>query len=149
MSDCVPVILFDPVIFREQFPAFANPTTYPDAKLEMYWDQATCYVSDLNYGWLRDKCRRLAIDMMTAHLLALSILIAAGQTPNIVQGSTIDKISVTLKPPETPDQWAWWLNTTPYGMELLALLQVRSAGGWYTSVGCGEVGAFYRPGWLW
>ena len=33
-------------LFRQQFVEFANTTTYPDARLEMYFTMGTCYVSD-------------------------------------------------------------------------------------------------------
>jgi hypothetical protein len=140
-----PIILFDVDIFREQMPAFANATTYPDNTIEMYWDMATCYVSDLNCGWLAGDCRRLAINYMTAHLLALSVLIAAGQTPGLVQTSTIDKISVGLTPPPLKNQWQWWLMTTPYGAALQALLAARSVGGFYIG-GLPERSAFRKVG---
>ncbi|OWK47571.1 hypothetical protein FRUB_01270 [Fimbriiglobus ruber] len=42
-------------------------------------------------------------------------------------GATIDKISVTLEPPPAPNAWQYWLQSSPYGQQLLALLQVVSA----------------------
>jgi hypothetical protein len=68
---------------------------------------------------------------MTAHLTQLSVQIAAGQTSYLIQGSTIDKITVNLTPPPLPNQFRWWLETTVYGQQLMALLQVRSSGGFY------------------
>jgi hypothetical protein len=68
---------------------------------------------------------------MTAHLAAISVLIAAGQIPGLVQNATIDKITVGLTPPPIPNQFQWWLNITPYGQQLLAMLQVNSVGGFY------------------
>ena len=125
------VIIFDPAAFRVQFPAFANITTFPDITLQAYFDAGTCYVSDQNYGRLTDACRVLALNLMTAHLTALSVIIAAGQTPALVQSSGIDKINVSLTPPPLKNQWQWWLSTTPYGAQLFALLTVRAAGGFY------------------
>lgn len=128
------IITFDVEEFRAAYPAFANETTFPDATLQQWWDTATCYISDENYGCLRDACRRLAINLMTAHLTALSVLIAAGSTGTITQSATIDKITVTNTPPPVTDnnnQFNWWLSTTPYGAQLLALLQVQSVGGFY------------------
>lgn len=138
-------LTFDVDLFRQQFPAFANETTFPDAMLQMYWDMATCYISDMDCGWLNGRCRQLALNMMTAHLTALSVLIAAGMTPQLISSSTIDKITVTLKMPETPNEWRWWLNTTPYGMQLLSLLSANSAGGFYIG-GLPELSAFRKVG---
>ncbi|MCP4122226.1 MAG: DUF4054 domain-containing protein, partial [Bacteroidetes bacterium] len=52
-------ITFDVTKFREQFPEFSNETTYPDSMLEMYWEMATCYVSNEDYGCLSGSCREL------------------------------------------------------------------------------------------
>ena len=125
------ILTFDVTAFRVQFPAFANVTLFPDATLQMYWDTATCFVSNRNYGWLAGACRQLALNLMTAHLAQLSVIIAGGQTPGMVQSATIDKVTVSLTPPPVPNQWQWWLGLTPYGQELLALLMARSAGGFY------------------
>lgn len=138
------VITFDVTEFRAAFPAFADPIKYPDARLQLYWDQATCYVSDLDYGSLQGPCRRLAINLMTAHLTAISDLIAQGQTSGVVQSSTIDKITVSLTPPPITDSYfAWWLSTTPYGQQLKSLLDTNSVGGFYVT-SCGNV--FGLPG---
>jgi hypothetical protein len=142
----LPILTFDVTLFRQQFPVFANATAYPDAMLQMYWDMAVCYVTDVgNYGWLQGNCRQLAINLMTAHLTALSVIVAGGQVPGLVQSATIDKVSVSLTPPPLKNQWQWWLSTTPYGQQLLALLQNRSVGGWYIG-GRPELAAFRRVG---
>lgn len=140
------ILVFDPALFRLQFPAFANVITYPTPMLQRYWDTATCFVDDRgNYGWLQSVCRQLAINLMTAHLTALSLLIVAGQTPGYAQSATIDKVTVSLTPPPVKSGWQSWLIQTPYGAELWALLTVRSSGGWYVG-GSPEVGAFRRVG---
>ena len=140
------IIVFDVVLFRSQFPVFTNATTYPTPMLQMYWDMAICYINDEgNYGWLNGVCRQLALDLMTAHLTALSLLIVAGQVPGLVQSATIDKVSVSLTPPPQPNQWQWWLGLTPYGQQLLALLQTRAVGGFYIG-GLPERSAFRKVG---
>lgn len=146
MPITLPILTFDVTLFRQQFPVFANATAYPDAMLQMYWDMAICYITDIgNYGWLQGDCRQLAINLMTAHLTALSVIVAGGQVPGLVQSATIDKVSVSLTPPPLKNQWQWWLSTTPYGQQLLALLQNRSVGGWYIG-GRPELAAFRRVG---
>lgn len=140
------ILIFDVTQFRTLFSAFSNVTLYPDATLQMYWDMGTCYISNNgSYGWLTGTCRQQALNLMTAHLTALSGLIASGQTPYLMQSSTIDKITVTLTPPPLKTQWQWWLSTTPYGMQLYALLQVSSVGGWYIG-GLPESSAFRKVG---
>ena len=141
------ILTFDVTSFRAQFPAFMNPTMFPDATLQLYWNNATAYVSDVgNFGRLQGTDRQLALNLMTAHLTAISVLIANGQIPNIVDASTIDKISVTLLPPPVKTEWQWWLCTTPYGQSLLALLQGRSIGGYFVG-GSPQRAAFQSPFW--
>jgi hypothetical protein len=124
--------VFDIPQFRRWYEAFADETAYPDDVLEAYYDFATCYISDEDYGLLNGKCRYRAITLMTAHLLMLSkINPGTGQPvqPQLKTGATVDKVTVTLTPPPLKNEWQWWLTTTPYGAELLALLQSASSGG--------------------
>ncbi len=128
-------ITFNGGSFRAMFPPFADPATYPTPNLQIYWDTATAYVSDRAGGCfvlgLKLAQQTLALNLMTAHIASLSAMANSGQATGLVQGSTIDKISVTLTPPPVPNQWQWWLNQTPYGQQLLALLQVAAVGGGY------------------
>jgi len=136
------ILTFDVVLFRAAYPAFSDSTTYPDSLLQMYWDTGTCYISDENYGWLQDACRQLALNLMTAHLTYLSTLINVGKSGTIKQSATIDKVTVTYVPPPINDsEFDWWLNTSPYGQQLLSLLQVQSVGGFYVG-GSPERAAF-------
>lgn len=139
------VITFSVAEFRSLYPAFPDNEQYSDQALESYFATATCYISPVNYGWLAGDCRKNALYLMVAHLASLNALILSGNTPTLVQSSTIDKISVTLVPPPAPNQFAWWLQTTPYGMQLYALLQVKSVGGWYVG-GLPETAAFRKVG---
>lgn len=141
------IITFDEAAFREQCPEFANDTTYPDTTLLGYWDVAINYISDVSYGYLRDNARRVALNYMVAHLLKLEALIASNQVPGQIQGSGIDKINVTLTPPPNKNQFHWWLGTTAYGQLLLALLGVKSVGGFYIG-GKPELAAFRKVGGL-
>lgn len=135
------VYQFDVTQFRTLYPAFANVGAFPTATLQQFWYNALSYIEPYPTPNLYGYRRLQAINLMTAHLVALSVLIAAGQTPGIVSGATIDKISVTLDPPPKPNQFQWWLNTTPYGQQLLAILQVNSTSGFYVG-GSPQIGAF-------
>ncbi|CAH0447385.1 hypothetical protein LMG10661_03451 [Ralstonia syzygii subsp. syzygii] len=139
------LIQFDVGAFRSAFPAFASETAYPDTLLSATWDAGTCYVSPENYGYLQGDCRARALNLMTAHLIALADIVKGGQTPGMVSAATIDKVQVTLTPPPVKSQWQWWLSLTPYGQQLLALLSSAAAGGFYIS-GLPEGSAFRRVG---
>lgn len=143
------VITFNVAEFRAAFPAFSDETKFPDATLQGYFDSA-CLFIDPNtsacwYFGLKEAAKKRALYLMTAHLAQLSTIIAGGQTPGQVQGSTIDKVSVTLTPPPQQNQWQWWLGLTAYGQQLLAILQVKAAGGFYIG-GRPELAAFRKVG---
>jgi len=138
-------IVFDVAVFRARYPQFADSDIYPDATLNAYWETATCFISAEDYGYLHGACRETALMLLTAHLAGLSVFIANGQTPGMVTSATIDKVSVSLTPPPVKDQLAWWLNLTPYGMQLWAMLSAMSVGGLYIG-GLPERSAFRTVG---
>jgi hypothetical protein len=122
--------IFDSVAFREQFPAFTSTTKYPDGQLSGYFTMATAYIFPSDWGGMSGAQLQLALDLMTAHLTWLNQLIIAGNTSAApVAGATIDKVSVSLVPPESKSAWAYWLNSSSYGKQLLALLRILSRGG--------------------
>lgn len=123
------IIAFDATAFRAQCPAYRDPTTYPDAVVQMWWDLGTQYVSNLNSGYLIDAGRRAALNYMTAHLIFINDLILQGTSPGNVVASTVDATNVTLEPPPVRSQWHYWLNQSPYGKALMALLRGRAVGG--------------------
>lgn len=125
------IIEFDVTLFRQQFPAFANETTYPDALLEMYWGLGTDYVSneDSTCNSLSGNSLVYALNLMTAHLTTIAGMVVANKAPNLPQSATIGSVTVSLVPPPLASQWGWWLSTTVYGAQLLALLQLKSVGG--------------------
>lgn len=141
-------IVFSVTDFRAMFPAFTDAVIYPDSVLQLYFDMATsyinpnilpsCYLYAMSLGQ-----QTLALYLMTAHLAYLNGLIAGGTTPGIVQSSTIDKVSVSLVPPPGKTQFDWWMNLSPYGAQLLALLSLAGAGGMYFG-GYPVVSAFRR-----
>lgn len=127
---CPAILTFDYDLFVSQIPQYSNPLIYPEVTIENFWNMAICYVSDVgNFGCLQGACRQYAINLMTAHLIFINSLIISGQTPSIVDDATVDKVHVGLVPPNVPNQFDWWLNTSPYGQQLLALLEVSSVGG--------------------
>lgn len=132
-----------------QFTEFADQARFPDVTLQSYFDAAGCYVANKNYGWLQGCCNLLALNLMTAHLAKIFSLVADGQTPGIETQATIDKVSVSMMEPPVTNGWQFWLNQTPYGQQLLALLEAKAVGGVYVPGGWGRAGmgaGAYYPG---
>lgn len=136
--------------FRTMFPEFASQAKYPDALIQSYYAQAGCYITnnDLPFLCLNGDCLALALNLMTAHLVFLADVVASGKAPGAVPGmtvgATIEAISVTLQAPPQKTQWQWWLGLSSYGQRLLAILQVKGAGGFYIG-GSPERSAFRGP----
>ena len=143
-------IAFDYPTFIALFPAYSNAVKYPQTTIQAFWNSAINYVSNTDgCGNLQGSGRQYAINLMTAHLVYISDLIASGTVPYLMESSTIDKITVELTPPPLKNQYQWWLSTSPYGQQLLALLQVNSAGGFYIG-GSAPLPAFgYQGGSPW
>lgn len=123
---------FNVAAFRAQFPAFADTTKYPDALLSGYFQMATCFVSPNDSCMFADDCLQLALNLMTAHLATVYTPDASGALPGIgiITSATIDKVSVTSQVPKSDDAWRAFLYRTPYGLQLVAMLQSHAAGGW-------------------
>lgn len=141
-------ITIDIEAFRVLYPQFADPAKFPDPLVQSKFDLSTAYVSPDTYGDMPQAARTQALYLMTAHLLALGVIVAqngyTGQ-PGIVTAATIDSVQVTLQPPPVRGQWRWWLNTTPYGAQLVALLDGLSVGGFFVG-GLPERAAFRKVG---
>jgi len=142
-------IIFNPVLFREQFPAFQCTPPISDDTLQSYFDTATLYINNRIGGCVRSVTTaqlQQLLYLMTAHIAALNRFIATGQTVGIMVNATVDKVTVALEPPPATNQWQYWLQSTPYGQQLFALLQVIGIGGAYIG-GNPEVSSIRRVGW--
>lgn len=124
-------ITIDVSAFRAQCPEFASVPQYPDTTVEGYWGAAASYVSPTDYGYLSGDTRARAINLMCGHLMKLADLLVEGNAAGVVTQAGVDKVTVQLAPPPVRSQWQWWLCTTPYGAQLLALLQAKAIGGLY------------------
>lgn len=132
--------------FRALFPQFADPAAFPDVKLQAEFGMATGYVSPDTYGDMPEAARTQALNLMTAHLLALGVIIAQGNysgQPGTVIASRVGDVQVQMQPPPVRGQWRYWLNLTPYGAQLVALLDAQSVGGFYVG-GLPERAAFRK-----
>jgi hypothetical protein len=142
---------YDDVLFRKQFPEFANATTYPETLISAYFDMAQMFISTggSSAAILRGNQLSLALNQMTAHLLVLGQQAAQGQ-PGSNQGgfdisASMGEISVSKLAPPAKDSWDWWLCQTSYGQALLALLSALAAGG-FSLGGLNERSGFRKAG---
>lgn len=142
-------ITLDLANFRAQFPQFAEISAFPDAVIQGQFDMGTAYVQPRVSSYMPEPARRQALYLMAAHLLALGVIVAQGNytgQPGIVTQSAVGDVSATLLAPPVKSQWAWWLNLTPYGAQLQALLAAQSVGGMGPFGALPETAAFRRVG---
>lgn len=130
---------YNDTTFRALFPEFKDTTKYPTELIQLIYGVAQIYIVPGG-----SFCRMLngasldyALMCMTAHLLYLHMQRvgagddAGGESVGFVQSASIGDVSVTKAAIPAADQWEYWLNGTPYGQALLALLQGVSVGGLY------------------
>ncbi len=137
--------VFDVDQFREEFPAFADDTDFPDQTLQGYWNIAILYISPEDSCVLNGDTLQFALNLMTAHLTQQGVIVAKGQNPFQLNSASVDKVSVGLIGANNLTQYQWWLGTTSYGAQLLALLQVCVVGGFFIA-GLPEGSAFRKVG---
>lgn len=115
--------------FYRQFPEFDTPEYAKIAPI--CFDRAQLYIATVYKGCARlsgDK-RALAIYLLTAHLSQLSLNNAAnnGQIGQVASAS-VDGVSIAYAQlPSATDAWSYWLALSPYGLQLLALLETLTA----------------------
>lgn len=137
---------FNATEFRKRFTAFSNQTEFTDATLTDCWDRSECYIDHTAARSSSETCRRNLLELMTAHLCQINVIIASGKTPGIKTSSSVGGISVSIQaPPVGSSQWAWWLNLTAYGQQFHACLSGLVAGGRYL-FGRRERSAFRKVG---
>jgi len=118
--------------FRLQFPAFANTVAYPTATIQLYWTMGTDYISSYNGSYIWNAAQaQLANDLMCAHTLFISTNVANGQSTGVVTAATEGSVNVTFMPPPAKNAFQYWLSSSPYGMQLRALLRSVASVGMY------------------
>lgn len=126
MSNVVKVSLQE---FYEEYPEFDTdeyknicPFCFRTAKIQ---------IKIKNCGRLRDENRINAIYLLTAHLSLLTSKNRSGQSGGMGSGqvasATVGEVSVSYVQIPGLDSWSYWLTLTPYGLQLLALLEALTA----------------------
>lgn len=116
---------FDVAAFRQAFPAFADETFYPDATIAAAANMADCYISTSSKWYRCENCIALMQQLITAHLLLLngSEFVPGMTNTGVMTSASIDGISVGFAV-NTANKGSFmtWLDKTPYGEQLAALL---------------------------
>lgn len=131
--------VFDLSAFRTAYPVFDS---VPDATVEAAATSALCLI-----GQDGCDCDVQMWQLMVAHMLYIQGQVATGNgNAGAVTSATIDKVSVSFAaPPFGTSAYKFWLFKSPYGGQLLAMLDRCSKGGVYVG-GLPERSAFRSVG---
>lgn len=117
---------------RVVLPYFADTTKYSDAMLTVALGNAQNYVSPLILGPLGESDRTYATYLMAGHLQLLSDKLNSGDlSVGNETSASVDRVSVSLTPPPNKNQFEFWLNQTPFGAQLLFLLNTVTGVGFF------------------
>lgn len=120
----------DIATFRSMFAAYADETAYPDATLNTWYPVGKCYIKD-NDCVLPEECRAIALMTMLAHLLYIQDQVSAGNVARVITSASEGDVSVSLSEPPSSSNFEYWINASPYGPQILAMLEIEFGGGFY------------------
>lgn len=123
----------DLAAFRQNFPEFANASTYPDGQVNFWLGIAASMVSPTAWAELTD----LGVSLYTAHNLAQAAPAAKtagvggapGQSASVLSAKSVDKVSASYDTAATTLDGGGNWNATNYGVRYLQLAQMMGAGG--------------------
>ena len=119
-------------LFRKMFSEFELEGKYPNEVLEIWFGIASGHLPKSRS--FSEKSYNYALMLMVAHLISLnekSASESSGGNSGIVTSASEGSVSVSFSAPPTQNGWEFWLSSTPYGLQLWALLQQMSSGGRY------------------
>ena len=117
--------------FRQRFPAFSDTTKYSDVFIQSMLDMAQTYISPQENCLVNKEVIKNMIYLMTAHLAQINSSLANGKGVGQISPASVGGVSVSKVVPKNATELDYWLNLTPYGMQLLATLSSLSAIGLY------------------
>lgn len=140
--------VYNDATFRQQFPAFANPTSYPEAALSFAWTMGANWVAQwasASWGLGTSTVKwQQAADLMGVVVVyqlygpgqqttGQQNLSQQGEAPGAVASATEGSVSAQFQLPEigTSAFASLCLASPPYGRMLLALLQIAASVGPY------------------
>lgn len=113
-------------IFLNDFPEFENVDT---AIITRYINQAEIFIDPLNNGYITYQQRLLMLELLTAHIIT-TMQNSEGTTSTsmtttvkgFLSSAHIHDVSVNMATPIISDNLEYWLASSQYGLQLLALL---------------------------
>ncbi len=123
------LVIFDPALFRQQRPQFANPDKYSDAFLQNCFDEATLICSNkesslIPYNPDRQVYdRQILLYLLTCHIATLATSGQVGSITSATEGSVSASFYVEQK------KGAAWFAQTQCGYSYWQMVQKYKLGG--------------------
>lgn len=120
--------------FREDFTEFASTQTYTDAFLNRMLRTAKAFISTENFR-IEPDVRVLLIELMMGHLITLATTNPDGIGASMAEeaseelSASVGSVSVTKAHPVVNDSFEFWIQTTGYGQQFLAILTAQNPTG--------------------
>ena len=103
-------VVFDSLVFKTRYPGFV---TTADTLLELYFEEATLYLSNADNSIVQNLTRRaLLLNMLVAHIAALGSTSGRGGVGRIANAT---EGSVNVNFDKMGPVSAAWFQQTPYG----------------------------------
>lgn len=117
-------------VFRTQFPAFKDDNVFSDAFIEEWGKLAEHYLKE---SWaLNGELFNHALNLMSAHLISIAVKTTQNNgASGAIQSATEGSVSVSFTAPPSRNGWEFWLSSSPYGVQLWALLNQLGSFGLY------------------
>lgn len=124
------MVIFDPALFRQQRPQFANPDKYSDAFLQNCFDEATLICSNKESSLIPYNPDRQVYDrqillylLLTCHIATLATSGQVGSITSATEGSVSASFYVEQK------KGAAWFAQTQCGYSYWQMVQKYKLGG--------------------
>lgn len=139
--------VFNAANFRQQFPAYADSSQYPDASLQFAWDMGANWINQSQDEWWGIGSENPAQLQQAADLMGAVVLYQLfgpagkasinGGNPGPINAATQGSVSASFTLPAFGSSAlaSLLLSSPPYGTLLLALLDVAASVGPYISSG--------------
>lgn len=120
--------------FRDNYPEFADPSTYPDSAVQRWNSVAVAILDSVRWGATYD----LGVQLYMAHNLSIDASrqrqgatgAAPGTSMGVLTAKQVETVYASYDPKFVFQERAGTYNMTSYGAQFYQLARMFGAGGW-------------------
>lgn len=126
----MPDLIFNAEVFREQIVQYADAALYPDALLLSYWNFSLNFCSEKINIFAQISSQQLILNLFIAHFIYINHKLNRKDLPVVLASSSAGAESASFTPPPVGNSpFRYWLSTSPYGNQILGILDLLGVGG--------------------